>query len=109
MPDPERREAALGKDIPDDVALQFAPAKNVRPDTPPTFIWQTVEDDKVVVENALTYATALLAAKIPFDLHLYEHGKHGLGLGVKPYTSDAQLHPWTHDAEFWLKQHGFLK
>jgi acetyl esterase/lipase len=110
MTDPQRREDALGKDVPDDVGYRFAPARNVRGDTPPCFVWQTVEDDKVVVENALTFAGALRAAKIPFDLHLYEKGKHGIGLGLggKPYTPEAQLHPWTRDCEFWLRQRGFL-
>lgn len=110
MPDPQRREDALGKDVPDEVALRFAPARNVRPDTPPCFVWQTVEDDKVIAENAITFATALRAAKIPFDLHLYEKGKHGIGIGLggKPYTPEAALHPWTRDCAFWLGQQGFL-
>lgn len=111
MPDPQRREDALGKDVPDEVALRYAPARNVRPDMPPMFVWQTVEDDKVVVENALTVATALRAAKLPFDLHLYEKGKHGIGLGLggKPFTPDATLHPWTRDCAFWLHERGFVK
>ena len=44
MANPKSRETALGKDVPDDVAIRFAPARNVRKDTPPCFIWQTVED-----------------------------------------------------------------
>lgn len=111
MTDPQRREEALGKDVPDEVALRFAPARNVRANTPPCFIWQTVEDDKVVVENALTFATALRTANVPFDLHLYEKGKHGIGLGLggKPFAVDATLHPWTRDCAFWLRERGFAR
>ncbi len=111
MTDPQRREDALGKDVPDDLALRFAPARNIRPDMPPIFVWQTVEDDKVVVENALTLANALRAANLPFDLHLYEKGKHGIGLGLggKSFAPDATLHPWTRDCEFWLQARGFVK
>ena len=115
MPDPQRREAALGKDVPDTEALRFAPELNVRvdapgsPGTPPCFIWQTVEDAGVTVDNALTYADALRVAKVRFALHLFEHGKHGLGLGVKTYTPEAVLHPWTKDCEFWLREQKFLK
>lgn len=111
MTDPQRREDALGKDVPDEVGLRFAPARNVRTDTPPIFVWQTVEDDKVVVENALTFAHALRTANLPFDLHLYEKGKHGIGIGIggKPFTPDATLHPWTRDCEFWLRARGFVK
>jgi acetyl esterase/lipase len=111
MPDPERRKQALGDGVPDEVALKFAPARNVRPETPPTFIWQTVEDDKVTAENAFAYAEALLGVKVHYALHLFQKGKHGIGLGLagKPYTPGAELHPWTRDAEFWLKEQGFLK
>ena len=111
MPDPQRREEALGRGVADEAALHFAPARNVRPDTPPMFVWQTVEDDKVVVENALAIATALRAANVPFDLHLYEKGRHGIGLGLggKPFAPDATLHPWTRDCAFWLRERGFVK
>jgi acetyl esterase/lipase len=106
--DPAKRVEGLGENASDELVLKFSPARSVRADTPPTFIWQTVEDDKVVVENALTYASALQAAKIPFSLQLFQKGKHGIGLGAKPYSPTAELHPWTRDAEFWLKEHGFL-
>ncbi len=111
MTDPERRLPALGEGVPDEVALKFDPSRNVRPETPPTFIWQTVEDDKVVPENAFTYARALQAAKVPYALHLFQQGKHGIGLGLgkQPYSPTAQLHPWTRDAELWLKEQGFIK
>ncbi len=108
--DAKWREASLGKDASDEVASRFSPVKNVRPETPPCFIWQTVEDPVVPLENALAFAGALRAGGIPFDLHLYEKGKHGIGLGLggKPYASSATLHPWTKDCEFWLRQHGFI-
>jgi acetyl esterase/lipase len=111
MTDPQRREDALGKDVSDDVALHFAPARNIRPNTPPIFVWQTVEDEKVVLENALTFANALRAANLPFDLHLYEKGKHGIGLGLggKPFTPEATLHPWTRDCQFWLRERDFIR
>jgi acetyl esterase/lipase len=77
-------------------------------DTPPCFIFHTAEDPVVPVENALQFASALRKAGVPFDLHIYERGKHGIGLGSQPYGSGEQ-HPWTHDCEFWLKQRGFAK
>jgi acetyl esterase/lipase len=111
MTNPKSREAALGKDVPDEVALRFAPARNVRQDTPPCFIWQTVEDPGVLVENAFAFADALRAAHVHFALQLFEQGRHGLGLGagVKAYTPDAPLHPWTRDCAFWLGEQGFAK
>jgi acetyl esterase/lipase len=75
--------------------------------TPPTFLWHTVEDTAVPVENSLDFATALRKAGVPFALHVYERGRHGLGLADKPPF--AHPHPWANDCAFWLKEHGFIR
>ncbi len=69
--------------------------------TPPTFVWHTAEDQAVPVENALLFAAALRKAGVPFDLHVYERGRHGIGL--------ANGHAWTKDLAFWPKERGFLE
>lgn len=74
--------------------------KQVTPQTPPTFVWHTVEDQAVPVENSLAFAQALRKNKVPFDLHVYEKGRHGIGL--------ANGHAWTKDLAFWLKERGFV-
>ena len=51
-------------------------------------------------------AQALRRAGVSFDLHIYEHGQHGMGLGTHDYNP-AKWHPWTKDCVFWLKSHGF--
>lgn len=48
--------------------------------TIPSFIWHTAEDDAVPVQNSLLYATALANNGIPFELHVYPSGGHGLSL-----------------------------
>lgn len=48
--------------------------------TPPTFIFTTAEDATVPVGNSLQFAAALDAAKVPFELHIFQQGKHGLSL-----------------------------
>lgn len=53
---------------------------HVTPGTPPAFIWHTVEDDCVPVENALLFASALQKQRIPFECHLYQKGGHGMSL-----------------------------
>ncbi len=55
--------------------------------SPPAFIWQTVDDDIVPSENSLIMASALKAAGVPFELHMYESGPHGLS--VCDETSDG--------------------
>lgn len=85
----------------------------VTKETPPCFIWHTWEDTAVKVENALEFAAALRRNNVLFDLHVYQRGGHGMGLGVRPYelgkTEPAKLHPWTHDLSFWLKQQNFAR
>ncbi len=108
MTDPARREKALGKDVSDKDALFFASARNVRKDTPPCFIWQTVEDTSVTVDNALEFANGLREAGVPFDLHLYQKGKHGIGLGKDAHAT-GKLHPWTDDCIYWLNEQRFIK
>jgi dipeptidyl aminopeptidase/acylaminoacyl peptidase len=78
----------------------------VTKETPPCFIWHTAEDTAVPVENSLQLAEALRKAGVAFDLHIYQKGAHGLGLGSHDYDP-AKWHPWTHDCIFWLKAQGF--
>jgi acetyl esterase/lipase len=70
--------------------------KHVSAQTPPTFLWHTVEDAAVPVENSLLLASALRAHGVPFELHIYERGRHGLGLGAE-FT-------WAADALRWIAE-----
>jgi acetyl esterase/lipase len=79
----------------------------VTPQTPPTFLWHTAEDTAVPVQNSLDFAAALRKAGVPFALHIYEKGPHGLGLADKPPFQN--VHPWAKDCLFWLKEHGFVR
>jgi len=54
----------------------------VTPQTPPTFLWHTVEDQSVPVENSLLFAQALRKHNVPFELHVYPNGRHGLSLAT---------------------------
>ncbi|MFO0948448.1 MAG: prolyl oligopeptidase family serine peptidase [Planctomycetota bacterium] len=48
--------------------------------TPPAFLFHTSDDATVSWENSILYYQAMRSAGVPVELHLYEHGKHGLGL-----------------------------
>jgi acetyl esterase/lipase len=56
--------------------------RHVSKRTPPCFLWHTVEDQAVPVENSMAFATALRAHGVPFEMHIYPFGRHGLGLGA---------------------------
>lgn len=62
--------------------------RHVSKRTPPTFLWHTWEDGGVPVENAMLFASALRRRKVPFELHVYPKGNHGLGLaGNDPHVA----------------------
>lgn len=90
----------------------FSCDRNVKENTPPAFIWHTAEDSCVPVINSILYAGALAKHKIPFELHIYPFGCHGLSTsdGV---TNDnvnekiAHTQSWTYEAKKWLKLMGF--
>jgi acetyl esterase/lipase len=100
------RDNLLGKHPSPELVKLLSNELQVTKDTPPCFIWQTFDDKTVPVENSLLFANALRKAGVPFDLHIYEHGRHGLGLNDKPPFTHP--HPWAADCLFWLKAQGFV-
>jgi acetyl esterase/lipase len=77
----------------------------VTADTPPCFLWHTVEDQAVPVENSLHFAAALRRAGVPFELHLYEKGGHGIGLS----WPGGPAEDWPEVCLAWLKGRRFLE
>ena len=102
------RDNLLGKDPSRTLIQELSNELHVTKETPPCFIFHTYDDATVPVENSLEFAAALRRAKVPFELHIYEHGAHGLGLGTKS-NDPAQMHPWTRECQRWLKEQGFGK
>ena len=96
----------LGKNPSKELTDLLSSEKQVRKDTPPTFVWHTAEDRPVPVENSMLFASALRKAAVPFALHIYQKGRHGIGLADKPPFKN--VHPWANDLVFWLKEQGFI-
>jgi len=87
---------------------KFSCDKLVTEKTPPAFLWHTAADGSVPVANSLLYAQALARHKIPFGLHIYPAGKHGLAtvddqtngeLATEVQTAGA----WLPALKQWLK------
>jgi acetyl esterase/lipase len=55
----------------------------VTAETPPTFLFHTDQDDPVPTENSVLFYLALRRAKVPAEMHIYEHGPHGVGLAAR--------------------------
>ena len=78
----------------------FSNEKKVTKDTPPAFLVHATDDKAVIPENSINYYLALKNNGVPAELHLYETGGHGFGLGVK-----ATSNFWPKALEEWLKAH----
>ena len=79
--------------------------EQVTKETPPAFLVHTADDAGVPVENSLRFAEAMRKAKVPVELHVYEHGPHGFGLGGK----DPILSTWPARCAEWLGMHNFTR
>ena len=97
------RKNLLGDTPPPDLVQNLSNELQVTKDTPPTFLWHTMEDKAVPVENSLMFAAALRRAGVPFSLHVYEKGQHGLGLG----RANLPAPPWGDQMLFWFKERKF--
>ena len=97
----------LGTNPPPELVKNLSNELQVTTNTPPCFLWTTFEDKAVPLENTLQFAEALRKNHVPFDLHVYQKGGHGMGLKDKPPF--ANPHPWAADCWFWLKAQNFVK
>ena len=95
----------LGKDPSPELVKLLSNELQVTSNTPPCFLWTMYGDKVVPVENTLMFAAALQKNQVPFALHVYDQGWHGMGLIDKPPF--AHPHPWAGECLFWLKEHGF--
>jgi acetyl esterase/lipase len=78
--------------------------KQVTPQTPPTFLFHTDDDDGVSPLNSVCFYLALKKAGVPAEMHIYAHGHHGVGLAPK----DSVLSTWPGRLRDWLKIRGLL-
>jgi acetyl esterase/lipase len=72
--------------------------------TPVTFLFHTDDDPVVPVQNSVLYYLALKAAGVPAEMHIYAHGRHGVGLAPQ----DPVLATWPARLRDWMKVEGYL-
>ncbi|MEW5974392.1 MAG: alpha/beta hydrolase [Acidobacteriota bacterium] len=72
--------------------------------TPPTFLFHTDSDSGVSAENSVAFYLALRKAGVPAELHIYERGRHGVGLA----PDDPVLSSWADRLAGWMTVHGLL-
>jgi acetyl esterase/lipase len=93
--------AFMGTESPSPELLEeLSPALHVSQDTPPTFVWATAADELVPAENSARMAAALARAGVPFEIHIFEQGRHGLSLADQ--ASAGSLLDVNADAAKWM-------
>ena len=88
-----------------DLAAQqkFTLEDKITPQTPPVFVWHTMEDQTVPVENTLMLLSALRRAGVPCEAHLFEKGVHGTSISTAEVNAaSAHRHHWVELAVEWL-------
>ncbi len=101
------RHFLLG-DSADPKLIDFLSAElQVTSSTPPTFIYFTVTDELVPVQGSVEYFNALLRAGVPVEMHLFQAGPHGTGLGTA-YPAFPELREWPTLLEHWMRFNGWM-
>ena len=103
--------AYTGKDTLDDkkLAEELSPCMLVNENTPPMFLWATAKDQTANPEQSLKMAMALNRFKIPYELHIFEEGRHGMALGTYATAAcnthlDTNVEKWISMVEKWMQK-----
>jgi len=98
------RDNLLGKNPSQELVKRFSNELQVNEFTPPAFLIHSLDDGAVPVQNSINYALALKKFNIPCELHIYEKGGHGYGLGRSNDTESS----WSEACKKWFIARGFL-
>lgn len=98
------RANLLGKAADPELIESLCNDKQVTKNTPPTFLVHTTEDTGVPPENSVLFYLALNKHRVPAELHIFEKGRHGLGMG----TPDLPFSAWPDRCIAWMKNRGLM-
>jgi acetyl esterase/lipase len=84
-------EAGVGVNATLEQYKEASPYYHITENTPPTFIWHTANDELVYVGQSLRFAERLGEHQVPYELHIFEKGAHGLSLANKKSTGNPEL------------------
>jgi acetyl esterase/lipase len=96
------RKYLLGDDPTQSVLANLSDETQVTKDTPPTFLFATTDDGVVPVMNSVAFYSALVKNEVPAEMHLFQHGKHGVGLA----EGNPELNIWPELLLKWMRERG---
>jgi acetyl esterase/lipase len=94
----------LGESPTAELVAKMSSERQVNKTTPPAFLWHTTADTAVPPQNSIAYYLALMEHKVPCEMHLFEKGRHGIGLG-KGMAAER----WSALCHRWLITRGVLR
>jgi len=97
------RKNLIGENPSDEAIKSFSNELQVNEKTPPAFMVHSADDQTVPVKNSIVYYEQLVKYNIPSELHIFQKGGHGYGLGGSKDTQSA----WPGLCISWLKASGF--
>ncbi len=100
-------EALVGPHPSQEMVDVISVAKHVTKDTSPSFIYSTSADQTVNSLNATAYYDAMKRAGVPVELHIFELGPHGTGMGQN-LKGLPELEVWPLLLEHWMQMHGWM-
>jgi acetyl esterase/lipase len=105
------RKNLIGDDADPKLIEYYSNELQVTKETPPTFLFHTDADTGVLPENSVLFYMALKKHKVPAELHIFEKGPHGVGLGTDPKWAKGApaVSAWPERLEAWMKGRGLLE
>ena len=100
---PGSRDNLLGKNPTQAEVYKFSGEYQVTPQTPMTFLVHATDDEVVPVANTIRYYLALKDAGVDTEMHIYEEGGHGFGMG-----RSATANSWPEALRLWMKKHDLM-
>jgi len=107
IPRSNNMEALFGPHPTPEMLDSISYARHVTHETSPSFIYSTNADQTVNSLNSTAYYDALKRAGVPAELHIFELGPHGTGMGQN-LNGLAELELWPALLENWMQLHRWM-
>jgi len=93
-----------GRDL-DHLEHYLSGQEHITPRTPPVFLFESLDDERISSQNSVLFAQALQTAHISAEVHLFKHGVHGAGLA----EGIPEEQNWPEMFHSWLERQGYMQ
>lgn len=98
-------ENLLGPGAAPELEAQLSSELNVETNSPPAFLFATTDDGVVTVQNSIAFYSAYIQKHVPIEMHLFEHGPHGVVLAQNLPGASG----WPNLLITWMARHGWMQ